>query len=221
MLEKQKYYLETVKTMLERQKITVNTMNVDMFDLLQVVRTVASLVFQEKSSGNTVFVNVSGAGRLTSIGATLAAMAHGAKAYYVGADGYSESEEDKMKHGLSICTKLDIQFLEPFEFRLPKKNGIRVLVKLCENPDKGMKTIDLIEHLAKEKVEGFTEYANIRSPKFPRALKQRGSMKLNKGVLTELEQSRYIIREYIGKYNTIKITNAGAYVASISGLMKI
>jgi len=201
--------------------ITVNTMNVDMFDLLQVVRTVASLVFQEKSSGNTVFVNVSGAGRLTSIGATLAAMAHGAKAYYVGADGYSENEEDKMKHGLSICAKLDIQFLEPFEFRLPKMNGIRVLVKLCENLDKGMKTVDLIEHLAKEKTEGFFEYADIRSPKFPRTLKQRGSMKLNKGVLTELEQSGYITREYVGKYNTLKVTKAGEYVASISGLMKI
>ena len=43
-------------------------------------------------------------------------------------------------------------------------------------------------------------------------------MKLNKGFLEKLEVAGYIIREQVGRYNTIIITESGRYITSISGL---
>ena len=45
-------------------------------------------------------------------------------------------------------------------------------------------------------------------------------MKLNKRILDKLERNGYIIRERVGRYNTIKITETGRYVAHINGLLK-
>jgi CTP-dependent riboflavin kinase len=220
MVEKQRYYLNSVKDQLDKLDITTHIINVDMFELLDVIKTVARIIIQEKSDANQVLVNVSSSGRLTSIGSTLAAMANGAQPYYVEADRYAENKEEKLKHGLSICQTLTIKFLEPFQFKLPKTNGIKLLVKLYENPKKKMKTVEAIEHLAEVGDEHWAEFKNFRSRKFPRAKKQKGLMKLNKGVLTELQKNGYIVREYVGRYNTIKITEAGTYIACISGMIK-
>jgi hypothetical protein len=220
MIKKQKYYLNAVKEKLKKLDIPTKIINVDMFELLNVIKTVARIITQEKSDDNQVLVNVSSSGRLTSIGSTLAAMANGAQPYYVEADSYAENKEEKLKHGLSICQKLTIKFLEPFQFKLPKTNGIKLLVKLYENPKKKMKTVEAIEHLAKVGDEQWAEFKNFRSRKFPRTKKQKALMKLNKGVLTELQKNGYIVREYIGRYNTIKITEAGTYIACISGMIK-
>jgi len=215
LIEEQRCYLEIVRNKLKERGIEVVHRNVDMFDLLEVIKNVSNVILEEKTKNNTVFVNISGAGRLTSVGATLAAMAHGAKAYYVGADEYSESEEDKKKHGLSICRKLKLQFLEKLQLQLPKNTEMKILVKLCEE-QKEMKTIDILKFLRAEKVEGFEEeYLRLR-----RTERSNYLMKLNKGILEKLEASGYVTRERRGKCNIIKITKAGIYVAHISGLLK-
>ena len=102
MTKKQVYYLNAVKEALNRFEISTVIINVDMFDLQEVIKTVSRIVVKETNEENEVFVNVSSSGRLTSIGATLAAMANGAQAYYVEADDYSVTQEEKQKHGLSI-----------------------------------------------------------------------------------------------------------------------
>ncbi|TRZ51062.1 MAG: transcriptional regulator [Dehalococcoidia bacterium] len=218
LLRKHRYYLHTVKDQLEQLDITTHIIHTDMFDLQDVIKTVSRIVVKERAENNEVFVNVSSSGRLTSIGSALAAMANGAQAYYVEADDYSENQKEKLKHGLSICHRLGIKFLAPFQFKLPKENGIKLLVKLFENPKKKMKTIDAIEHLAKVGGEDWKEFKNFSSRKFPRSLKQKGLMKLNKGILTELEKNGYIVREFVGRYNTIQITESGRYIACISGI---
>jgi len=216
MIEKQRYYVKVVKEKLERQGIETEHRNIDMFDTLEVIKHISNIIVEEKTKGNRVFVNISSAGRLTSVAATLSAMAHGVKAYYVVADGYSEGEEEKKKHGLSFCKQLRLQFLENLPLQLPKENEMKVLAKLCKER-KGMKTIEILEHLGSQNVQGFEKCADIRSRKMLRGEKINYLMKLNKGILGKLEANGYISREKSGKYNLIKITQSGIYVAHISG----
>lgn len=219
MIERQRYYVNVVKEKLKEHEIEVEHRNIDMFDILEVIKHISNIVVEEKAKGNRVFVNISSAGRLTSVAATLAAMAHGVKAYYVMADGYSENEEERKKHGLSICRQLRLMFLENLPIQLPKENEMKILVKLCKER-KGLKTIDLLEHLGSQKVLGFEKCANIRLRKIPKGEKINYLMKLNKGILEKLEANGYISRERSGKYNLIKIAQSGIYVAHISGELK-
>lgn len=218
MVKKQEYYVNVVKDRLKEYGIEVEHRNIDMFDILEVIKHISNIIVEEKAKGNRVFVNISSAGRLTSAAATLAAMAHGVKAYYVVADGYSESPEEKDKHGLSICRKLRLKPLPNLPLPLPKENEMRVLVKLCR--EKQMKTLDILEYLGSQKAPGFEKCADIRSRKIPRGERINYLMKLNKGILEKLEANGYISRERSGKYNLIKITESGIYVAHISGELK-
>ncbi len=214
MIEKQRYYLKIVKEKLEEKGIQVQSVNIDMFNLLEVMGKVAEIVREEKEKNNLVYVNMSASGRLNSVGATLAAMVHKAKVYYVPADGYSRTPEERREHGISICRSIRLNYLERFEIRLPNEVGQKILVKLCRKPE-GMKTKEIIDFLNEEGVEGFDfPYRNLT-----RKQRQGYSMKLNRGILDKLEANRHVERERLGRYNTIKITKSGQYIAYISGLM--
>lgn len=214
MIEKQRYYLNVVREKLEEKGIQVQCVNIDMFNLLEVMGKVAEIIWEEKERNNLVYVNMSACGRLNSVGATLAAMVHGAKVYYVVADGYSKDEEERRKHGISICRDLRLKSLENFKIHLPDETGQKILVKLCLEP-KGMKTREIIDFLNKEGVEGFeSQYKNLT-----RKQMQKYLMKLNRGILDKLHGNGYITRVRLGRYNTIKITESGRYIAYISGLV--
>lgn len=221
MIKKQNYYHKKVHDTLVDKGIEVITKEVDIFDLLQLMRVIATLIREEKSKGNIVEVNISAAGRLTSVGATLASMAQGAEAYYVTARDYSENKKEKDEHGISICVDPEkIQYLKPFRIYLPENAGLVILEKLCEKPFKNMKSNDLIEHLAKKEVEDYQQFKKINSPRFKRYDKQKASIKLNKNVLIKLEKQGYISREKIGREKRIKITKAGIHIAAISGMIQ-
>lgn len=215
MVDKQIRFFNVVKKKLEEVGIEVHHRNVDLFDILEVMKNVSDLILSEKSKNNLVYVNMSAAGRLTSVGATLAAMAHGARVYYVVADRYSKNEIEEMEHGLSICKKLKLKFLENFQLQLPDRKGIKVLAKLCKE-EKGMKTREILGFLRENGVEGFEKDYK----KLDRGGKINYLMKLNKGILEKLENNGYIIREKTGRFSLIKITESGTYVAHISGLLK-
>ena len=215
MVEKQKYYVKKVTDKLRSLGIKVDCKVVDMFNMLELLRSISRIIVEEKRKGNRVYINISSSGRLASAAATLAAMAHKVKAYYVSAERYSESLEDKMEHGLSICSeKPKIQVLETFPIQLPEEDGIKVLVKLCKEK-RGMKTTEIAEYLGYEGIEGFEGCAPWR--KVPREKRFNYLMKLNKRILAKLEEDGYIKRERRGKYNIIKITTGGVYIAHISG----
>ncbi len=222
MIRKQRYYWKCVCDKLEQKEIAVITVEVDIFKMLEVIKTVSGLVTKEKANGNTVKVNISAAGRLTSIGATLAAMANGAEAYYVKAKDYAENKRDKHIHGLSICPDPDeIEWLKPFGISLPPKAGLKVIAKLSEKPREPARIKDLIEYLAKEGIEDYAEFLEIKSRRFPRYHKQRASIKFNKGILRKLEEKGYISREKVGSEKRVKITETGMHIAAISGMMKV
>lgn len=219
MLDKQKYFLNIVRQKLKEKDIEIIVKNVDMFDMLDVMKNVSSAILEEKHNRNIVYVNISACGRLTSVGTALAAMAHDAKVYYVVADKYSKTPEEELTHGLSICENLNIVFLENFKFALPDETGLKILAKLCEK-EKGMKTNELLNLLRQSSVEGFEKDYQKLLGEQKRKTHIAYLIKLNKKILDKLESNGYIIREKVGKYNTIRITESGKYLAHISGLLK-
>ncbi|MEM2913816.1 MAG: DUF6293 family protein [Candidatus Bathyarchaeia archaeon] len=144
---------ERVKAFLKKQNIEVVVVETKLIDLLDVMRKISNIIYREKKSGNNVYVNLSSAGRLTSIGAALAGMFHNIKTYYVKADGYSETEQERKEHGITICKKRELIFLENFEIMKPNDLESEVIVEIYRKEK--MRTIDIIEFLSKSNVKGF------------------------------------------------------------------
>lgn len=214
MIDEQKHFLKIVTEKLKEKHIDVIPKEIDIFDMLDVMKNVSEIIQQEKQRKNLVYVNMSGAGRLTSVAATLAAMAHDAKAYYVAADRYSKTPEEEAQHGLSICEKLNITYIQNLPIVLPESIGLKVLVELCKN-EKSMKKRDIIKFLWENNVEGFELKEDYT--KLDRNDKQKYQTRLNKRILNKLEKTHYIERERKGRNTTIKITESGIYIAHVSG----
>ena len=85
----------------------------------------------------------------------------------------------------------------------------------------GLKTKDIVDFLRENEVEGFENDYNQLFGMEKRSVQIKQLMKLNKGFLEKLEVAGYIIRERVGRYNTIKITESGRYIASISELYNL
>lgn len=131
---KQRMFTDRVASELETLGIQVVPVQTDLFDLLDVITVTAGVIVVEQALGNRVSVNMSAAGRLTSVGVTLAGMVHGVQVYYVPANRYPETEEDRREHGLSICVTSRISPLANFKFSLPDAASMALLVDLCRNP---------------------------------------------------------------------------------------
>ena len=215
-VKKQEHFVSEVKRKLEKKSIQVTVIEVDLFDIKQVMKNVAGLILKEKSQGNDIYVNMSAAGRLTSVGATLAAMAHNAKVYYVQADRYSKSEKETEKHGLSICEAPEGIVLENFQIKLPDEMGKIVLTNLRRR-EKPMGTDEILTVLVSQGMEIFQDEKTISAPNEKRRVQQKNRINLNKVVLDKLEKSGYITREKLGRFNKIALTESGKYMAHIIG----
>lgn len=219
MIERQKHFIKKVLGFFEERKIKVIFREVNLFDLLDVMTHVSSIIDAEH--GNNISVNMSACGRLTSIGTTLAAMAKGVSVYYVRAENYSLDVKNFMDHGLSISTNsLPFKF-ENFQFVLPDPVSKMILVELYRN-NRGMTTHEIKKLLFMAGVSGF----DIDPDNIPKALKYaerrleatKQFMKLEKRYLEKLEQSGYIQRVKVGRENITSITESGKYIACISGM---
>ncbi|MEM2914469.1 MAG: DUF6293 family protein [Candidatus Bathyarchaeia archaeon] len=220
MYKRQQHFLNLAKKALEDKGIEVKVEHTNIFEMLDVLRQVSKIVRKEKERKNMVYVNISSAGRLTSSAATLAAMAHGAKAYYVWADRYSKTEEEELQHGMSICEGDKIIELPNFHITLPDEISCRLLSRLFKE-ERGMKTDEIINFLNELGIEDFDEKSlDIEKRKDKRQVQQTFINRLNKKILDKLELEGYIKREKSGRYSKIKITEAGKYIAHISGFIE-
>ncbi|MEM3208078.1 MAG: DUF6293 family protein [Halobacteria archaeon] len=202
---------ETIRR-LKALTIGVERVDLDLFDLRAVMGTVSGLIRKERADRNSVYVNMSASGRLTSVGATLAGMVHGAQVYYVSAEGYFPNPKEEREFGQSICRSGEVTVLENFKFELPDARAMKVLGKL-DGEKKPMSTRDLLGFLREEKVEGFEQ----EYKKMERGDKINYLMKLSKGILEKLEDAGYVEVKREGKHNRISITEAGRHIAAIGG----
>lgn len=218
MTEKQRWFLEIVKNKLTSKGIQVFVWNVDMFDMLEVMKNISYIIREEQSKNNIVYVNISTCGRLTSVAASLAGMARGARIYYVVADRYAQTKEEEKIHGLSICDSLEpkIVQLENFELVEPDNVSLQILVKLCQGD---MRSTDILDFLRQSGAPGFTPSELKKYEYDKRRMDIACHIRLDKRILEKLEQKKYIEKERVGRHNKISITETGRYVAHISGLL--
>lgn len=220
MVEEQEYFVKSVTDILRGYGINVEARAVDIFDSLEVAKHVSRIIVEEKGKGNEVFVNMSSGNKLSSGVASITAMAHNVKAYYVVADSYSETKEEKKKHGISICKQFRIRWIDNLPIQLPRNTAMKVLARVSQAKG-GMKTVEILQFLGKIGEHDFEECVNWQSRNFPRGRKINFLMKLNKGILSKLEKEGYIKRRQSGKYNTIEITPKGMFAAHVSGLIPV
>ncbi len=207
---------DRVRKFLESLNIEVIVVDTKLIDILDVIYKIANIIYEEKADGNNVYINMSSAGRLTSVAATLVGMFHDIKVYYVKATRYSKTKEEREEHGITICENRDVVFLKNFQITMPNELSLKVLVEIY-NREK-MRTIDIIQFLYKSGADGFNlNYYSIRE----RSKKTSIIMRLNRRILDKLENARYITKLKLGRESEYKLTESGRYIASITGLIPI
>jgi len=211
----QRHFDQKVKEHLESLGIKVIIHEIDLFDILAVMQEVSAIIIQEKQEGNLIYLNMSACGHLTSVAATLAAMAHDVTIYYVKADEYTRSKEEISQHGLSICHQLNNIIIQNFKISLPDPANLKLLGKLA-NEDRELSTDEILTYLLDEGVQGFTEQYKDQLGEERRKVQSRILMKLN-ATMKKLEDANYIFRRKQGRNSYFAITDSGRYIAAISG----
>lgn len=208
-------FLESVKKQLERKGIEVVTRESDISDPLPLLSTISNIIVKEKKEKNLVYVNMSASGKLTAVASTLAAMYHDVKVYYVPtvATGYALDEKEILKHGISVVDDPKCLILTNFNIDMPAGAKSTFLVELYE---KGrMTTNDIMGMIRENKLKGFEDLnERIRG-------KQRTPsnmlVRINRGLLDELERNGYIQIEKKGRHKIVVITDKGKYAACLIG----
>lgn len=202
---------------LEKKGIEVELYRIDMFNIIEVMETISRLIVKEKKMGNRVYVNMSACGKIACVGATLAAMIHNVRLYYVRANRYSSTKKEQNVHGLSICDEVKVWQLENFMFALPDDSSLILLNHLAKS-DREQSCDELLRFLYSINVEGFEEdYWNHAYEK-RRKLQTKYLMKLQNRYLSKLDNAGYIKRKKVGRNTMVKLTKTGRYVAAVSGM---
>ena len=204
------YFIKTVRKELEKWGIEVIAQESDTDDPLPFLSTISNIIVQEKKRNNRVYVNMSASGKLTAVAATLAAMYHDVKLYYVRTDGgYAQNEEDILKHGLSIINDSECSFLTNFKIDIPSGAKSTFLVEL-KNKGK-MTTSDIVNMIRENRLKGF-EDLNKGQRTASNLL-----VRINRGLLDDLESNGYVLVERQGRHKVISITDKGRYAGCLIG----
>jgi len=215
---KRRFYLEKVKAKLEKAGSKVTEVHVDTFmDLPGTMREVSRIVQSELNRGSRVHVNISAAGRLASIGAALAAMAHlkpdRGSIYYVPAVDYPTSEKEQLRYGMSRGMKGDPIDLPLFELSLPNLPSRLVLSQLLISGSKRLKYSEARRSLSQH---GFAGFENGDRGSANRRQRTLWNVNLNRKVVQNLVRLKLVEVESSGRDKALKLTRAGEYMACLS-----
>ena len=224
MLEKQRHYTKRVCEGLLAAGVRPEVAYCNMFDILDVLRVVSSLIVREKRQGNDVLINMSACGRMTSVAVTMAAMVHGVTAYYVHADRYATGDDATLEadHGLSIVETGRVEPLYNFSIMMPDAECQLLLCELYRR-GQGMTSKDLFTFFHKKEVEGykFLPQKEDKSGGYVSSSLNRELLnRTNRKYLHKLEAAGYITRIWSGRRFSVHITDAGRYIACVSGLLE-
>lgn len=221
MLEKQRHFTEKVCEGLTRARVIPTVLYCNMFDILEVLRVISSLIVKEKQKDNEIYVNMSACGRKTSVAVTIAAMIHKVQVYYVSADHYATGENaaQEDEHGLSIVDNVRVETFFNFEIMMPDQDSLKLLSALYDHPA-GMRSRDLFIYFHQIGVDGYEELPSEKKGDFVSGRKSRELLnRTNRNYLYKLEEAGYIKREWKNRNFIITITNSGRFIACASGLL--
>ena len=225
MLEKQRHYTKRVCEGLLAAGVHPEVAYCNMFDILDVLRVVSSLIVREKRLGNDILINMSACGRMTSVAVTMAAMVHGVTAYYVHADRYATGGDAALEadHGLSIVETGRVEPLYNFSIMMPDTECQLLLCELYRR-GQGMTSEGLFDFCHKKGFEGYGELPPEKRNKpgeYSSGPKNRELLnRTNRKYLHKLEATGYITRIWTGRRFSVHITDAGKYIACVSGLLE-
>jgi len=225
MLEKQRHYTKRVCEGLLAVGVRPDVAYCNMFDILDVLRVVSSLIVREKRQGNDVLINMSACGRMTSVPVTMAAMVHGVTAYYVHADRYATGDDAAFEadHGLSIVETGRVEPLYNFSIMMPDAECQLLLCELYRR-GQGMTSEDLLDFCHMKGFEGYDKMPpekKNKSGEYSSGPKNRELLnRTNRKYLHKLEAAGYITRIWSGRRFSVHITDAGRYIACVSGLLE-
>jgi hypothetical protein len=207
-------FLQVVKEKLEQMSIDVVIQEGSSSDPLPLLSTISNIIVREKKEKNIIYVNMSASGKLTAVAATLAAMYHDVKVYYVHVDGgFSRTTKDMEEHWFSIVNVPNYTVLTNFTIDMPSGAKSAFLVELHKKGE--MSTGDIFKMIKENKLKGFEDLnEQIRG-------KQRTAsnvlVRINRGILDELERNGYVTVERKGRNKVIAITDKGKYAACLIG----
>jgi hypothetical protein len=207
-------FLNNVKEKLERLGIEVIAREGDSSDPLPLLSTISNIIVHEKKENNIVYVNMSSSGKLIAVSATLAAMYHNVKVYYVHTDGgFYKSRKDFDEHGFSIVNVPAYTMLTNFTIDMPSGAKSAFLVELYKKGE--MTTKDISHMIAENRLKGFEDLNDDL-----RGMRRTASnvlVRINRGILDELQKNGYILVEKTGRNKVITITDKGKYAACLIG----
>lgn len=224
------HFKEAVSSKLIDKGITVEPIEADIFSILDILSKVSSIIVKEKAEHNNIYVNMSAASKPAAVAATIAAMYHDVKVYYVKADSYTSDYDDVSEHGLSIIREPRMTVLANFNIDIPSEAKLAFLVELynkeraieAKKSQEKMSTHDILRLIANDEIKGFEDlkayiHKNKSRYEVSRDYRSTVSMRINKGLLSDLKQKKYIDIEKRGTKNYFTITDKGKYAACLSG----
>lgn len=204
--------LSTVRGELEKIGIEVIVRRGDPSDPLPLLSTISDIIVQEKRQKNLVYVNMSSSGTLTAVSSTLAAMYHDVKVYYVHVDRFFKSKGGYLEHGFSVVDVPECSILTNFTIDMPSGAKSAFLVELRRKGE--MTTRDIMEMIKENRLKGFEDLNRDIGGKSRTA--SNLLVRINRGLLDELERNGYITVDKKGRNKVVKLTDKGKYAACLT-----
>ena len=196
---KAKLYLEDIKARLQKERIEFDTKELDRLNLLSTIKSVKSIVSEEKD--NTYYVNVSSGSKIQAVACTMACMMFNEKnnnliPYYAKPKDYFEYDGEQMSTGLE---KLII--IPQYDIKTPDEKLIHTLRIIKKNNNRINKT-GLAKAADDEKIiEIGAKEENYEQARFT---------SLDKNIVQPLKKDwEFVKEEKIGRTRWIEITPKG------------
>jgi hypothetical protein len=192
-------YHEEVVAALEAEGVEIRRRDCDLTDVYDVLGVVTTVAAEHR--GDSVRVNVSGAGTLAAIGATVACMdvSTDATAYYVEPEGYAhDAVEEPLSDGFS-----DLATLPDYPVDSPSPDQVAIMAYLAdrEGGTARPKKRDLIDYAEAEALSFIAD----RDPANDKAKFRL----LDTHVVSPLETDGYVDVTKVGRRHVVELTEQG------------
>lgn len=214
--------------------IDVKIVYANTFNLIDLINTLSKIILLEKENKSNIFMNMSASGRFASVAASISGMAHDIKLYYVHSEDFSQTHDERLEHGVSICNPENIWVEEfvNYRFEMPTDVEISILellytkynTKYVWATTKELSSLLFKKHPEKN-FEDMPVLRDINTKLLPteelkklQKLQSKVLMRLNGSVMKKLIVKNYAERNDPSESSVrYKITQSGIYALHLSG----
>lgn len=213
---KRDHYLTKFREWANKRKVEFKVVEIDSFhNLSSVMRAVSQIIITELAAGNRIYINVSTSGKVASIGATLAAMAHlppsRGMVYFVVALDYPADKKALKTHGVARGMWGEPLPIPIFPLSLPEPDCRFVLTELAAET-MPMPYSDLIARLGKAGMIPFNGESEVKRD---RAARTRIQVAFHRRIVAKLSALELVAVEKSGRQRRLALTPAGRQFAAL------